>query len=419
MKKPLRAFQSSQEPVAVLDLGTSKISCFIAKQNQQGDMEILGIGHQLAEGIRAGNITNMAAAERCISAAVSAAEKMADINVDKVMVGLAGNGVQSSLLKVETETGGREVGLRDMVVLLQKAQEEVRKSGDQALHTLPLEYALDGRHGVSDPRGMFGHKLEAVMHVMRVEASISTNIIRCLAKCHLDIEAYVSSPYAAGLACLNEDDKKLGTLVLDMGAGQTSFAIFKGEEMVYADSIPVGGMHITNDIALGLETDIASAERIKTLYGNVVSSPRDEQELIDVPQKDGGNEDVAHVQRATLVRIIQPRVEEMFELVKQKLSVAGYGRMGGRLVVTGGASQLAGVRQFAGHVFGKRAVRGVPREIKGSAESTSGPAFSVCVGMLDYVKKQRELEQQGLAVLDKKGLKVVFLQFGQWLKENF
>ncbi len=419
MKKTMRSFQSGQELIAVLDVGTSKIACFIAKVDANGELEIIGIGHQLAEGTRAGVITDMYAAERCISAAVSAAEKMAGVNVDKITVSLSSKGAASQLIKVDVEIGEREIRLSDVLTLIQKVQEDVRQDDDLLIHCLPLEYAVDDNQGVSKPVGMVGQKLEAIMHVVRYAKNAAQNLVRCLAKCHLDIETFVSSSYAAGLSCLTEDDRKLGTLILDMGAGHTSFSLFKNGEMVFVDSVPVGGMHITNDIALGLETDLVSAERIKTLYGNVVSSVRDEQELIDVPQKESGRDEVAHIQRAVLVKIIQPRVEEMFEMVKQKLEAAGFGKMGGRLVVTGGASQLAGVRQFAGHAFGKRAVRGLPTELKGSAESTSGPAFSVPIGMLSYVIKQRQLEQSGLALVQKSGLKVMIMRVGQWLKENF
>lgn len=419
MKKSIRPFQSGQEVVAVLDIGSSKVACFIAKTDMDGKLEIIGIGHQLAEGIKAGQITDMHQAERSISAAVSAAEKMAGVNIEKITVGLSGKGVVSQIVKLDTELGNREIQLSDILSMMQKAQDDVRQNEDILVHCLPLEYAVDDNQGIKDPRAMVGRKLEAVMHVVRVSKITAQNLAKCLAQCHLDIEGFVNNAYAAGLACLSDDDKKLGTLVLDMGAGQTSFAVFKNGEMIFTDSIPVGGMHVTNDIALGLETEITHAERIKTLYGNVVSSVRDEQELIDIPQKEGNREEVAHVQRAMLVKVIQPRIEEMLELVKRRLDNAGFGRMGGRLVVTGGASQLAGVRQFAGHIFGKRAVRGVPMELEGLAESTSGPSFAVVIGMLNYVLTQRRLEREGFSLVGKSGLKVMVIRLGQWLKENF
>jgi cell division protein FtsA len=306
-----------------------------------------------------------------------------------------------------------------MLTLRQKSYDETKDEQWQTIHSLALEYTVDGGQSVKDPRGMFGRKLQAVMHIVRAPTGMLVNLVHCLAKCHLDVESYVYGPYAAGLACLSEDDKKLGALVLDMGAGQTCFSVFKNGELLYADSIPVGGMHLTNDIALGVPTDLKHAERIKTLFGSVISSPKDEQELIDIPQHESNHEETVHIQRSMLVKIIQPRVEETLELVKQKLEAAGLSQVAGRLFVTGGASQLSGVRQFVGHVFGKRALKGEPHPVKGSAESTSGPAFSVCVGMLDYVLWQRQLEQQGLSVSEKNSLRVVLLRIGQWLKENF
>lgn len=421
MNKAILASSGKPSTVAVLDLGTSKIACFIATISTEGVIKITGIGHQLSKGIRAGQIVDMKEAESAVCAAVAAAEKMAGTNIEKAYVNLSGSAIESVQLDSTIDLGSQEITSRDMYRLLMQGYEEGQSDDHQVIHSFPLEYSIDKQKGVKEPRGMYGNKLGAHLHIIRAQQSAILNLVQCMARAHLDVEGFISSPYASGLACLNDDDRKLGALIIDMGAGHTSFAVFAGNEPIYADSIPVGGAHITNDLAVGLSTSIASAERIKTLYGNVINSPRDEHEMLDIEQSSehGPGTETVHIRRSTLVEIIQPRVEETFEMVKKRLHAAGFGYASSRLIITGGASQLAGIRQFAGHVLGLRALQGIPLSIEGNAESTNTPAFSTCAGMLYHVLRQRQLEEEGLAYTQKRSLRLAVIRMSQWLKENF
>jgi cell division protein FtsA len=194
----------------------------------------------------------------------------------------------------------------------------------------------------------------------------------------------VAAPYAAGLSALVEDELELGAVVIDMGGGTTNIGVFSGRHLVFADCIPIGGQHITTDIARGLTTPMAQAERMKTLYGSAIATASDDRELIDVPQV--GEEDAGasnHVPRSLLVGIIQPRVEEILELVRERLEASGqFHQTSRRVVLTGGASQLQGLRDLAQAMLERQVRHGKPMHVSGLAEAASGPAFAVAAGLL-------------------------------------
>jgi cell division protein FtsA len=237
------------------------------------------------------------------------------------------------------------------------------------------------------------------MHLIAAGFGPVRTLATAIARCHLDVEQIVASPYASGLACLVEDEMDLGSLVVDMGAGTTSFAVFFDGNIVYSGGIPLGGAHVTSDIARGLTTSVAHAERLKTLYGNAIAGAMDEREIIDVPLVgEEQPENANHLPKSHLIRIIQPRVEEILELVRAKMEKSGFNEIAGRRVVlTGGASQLSGVRELAQRILDKQVRLGRPLRVArpssmnsksggasftGLAESTSGPAFATTAGLL-------------------------------------
>jgi cell division protein FtsA len=248
--------------------------------------------------------------------------------------------------------------------------------------------------------------------------------VTCLARCRLEVADIVIAPYAAGLAALVEDEINLGATIIDMGAGTTSVAVFYDGHLLHADSVPIGGSHVTADIARGLSTPLAHAERMKTLYGNAMSAGNDEREMIDVPLM--GEEDRSqsnHVPRSMLVGIIRPRIEETLELLRGRLEMTGYDKLAGRRVVlTGGASQLQGVTDLAANVLDKQVRRGRPLKIAGLADSTGGPAFAACAGLLIFA--ERRPDEAPAAVMAARTRSTSqepngFMgRFGLWLREN-
>ena len=407
--------------VTVLDIGTTKIACFIAHIDSAGEMKIVGIGHQLSKGIRSGIITDFSEAEASIIAAVHAAEQMAGETVENVLVSLSGGNLTSRNITVEMTMLGEEVTDRDIMDIIEQGRASIVHSENEIIHCIPVSYYLDGARGISDPRKMFGKKLGADLHMITGLPSITRNLAHCVARCHLNIDEYIASPYASGIACLEEDEKQLGVTLVDMGGGVTSFSVFGGGKNVYTDAIPLGGVHVTNDIARGLSTSLTHAERLKTLHGSAIATTSDDHVMVDVPQlgEDEGD-DINTVPRSALVGVIRPRIEEIFEMIRGKIEMNGANAYAGkRVVLTGGGSQLLGVREMASTLLGKQVRLARPHTLPGLAEAVSGPAFSTAIGMLEYVVKKPMEEQMFDMQRRQGGLNAGFQKMINWFRENF
>ena len=407
--------------IAALDVGSTKLCCFIARADASSGIKVIGIGHQMAKGVRSGAIVDMDAAEISIRNAVHAAEQMAGETIEQLVVNVSCGNPSSRTVGVEVSIDGYEVGDDDVGRVLSQGYEEASATDRELLHMIPVGFSLDGAR-VSDPRGMYGDHLGANMHVITAGASAVRNLTTCIERCHLEMETRVSAPYASGLATLVDDEMELGATLLDMGGGVTSIAVFFGGECVYTDTIPVGGSHVTNDIARGLSTPVVGAERIKTLYGSAMPSPSDNREYIDVPligQETPNQGQANHVPKSILVGIIQPRLEETFELVRARLEASGFDRVAGRrLVMTGGASQLPGAADLGALVLDKQVRLGRPVRVAGIAEATGGPAFATCAGLLTYAVHKPGLLAQQIVPPMRNGAGMVG-RIGSWLRENF
>lgn len=405
--------------IAALDIGTTKVCCFIARI-EDDKPRVLGIGHQISRGLRNGSIVDLEAAGTSVLNAVHAAEEMASETIGRVVANLSGGFSASRIIRTEIGVSGREITDADMRRALETGY-LLRDPGDrQVIHSVPVGFSVDDSRGIRDPRGMFGERLGVNMHVVTASAAAVRNHTSAIGRSHLEVEALVVSPYAAGLSCLVEDEIGLGVTVIDMGGGTTTIGVFFDGNLIFADYVPVGGGHVTNDIARGLSTPIAHAERLKTLFGSAISSSTDEREMIAVPQI--GEEDeghVNHVPKSLLVGIIAPRIEETFELVRNRLEASGFDKVAGRRVVlTGGACQLHGAREFAGLILDKQVRLGRPQRVAGLAEATGGPAFATTAGLLQFALSERA----EVSVARRNGTSPpagVFGRLGHWLKQNF
>lgn len=411
--------------IAALDIGSSKIACLIGRVvDDQGGVEVIGIGHIASRGVKSGTIIDLIEAEEAIRQAVHGAETMAAADMKgyplrDVVINVPSMYTRAHRTAVEVAMLGHEVGENDIKRALARAQKQERFEGHDLVHTIAAGYDIDGHRGIEEPRGMAGQRLSVTVHVVTAETTALTNIARAMERTHLDIEAVCIPPYAAGLAALVQDEMDLGSTVIDMGGGVTSFAVFRDGAMITSGAIPVGGSHVTNDIARGLNTRIQEAERIKILYGSALTSSTDDSELIDVPQL--GEEDESqpnHVPRSILVSIIQPRLEEVFELIRAKLDDSGLGAsMGRRVVLTGGASQTPGMRDLANMILGKQVRLGRPLRLKGLADSTSGAAFAATAGLLHYAcERADEWPQHGKTEGPEGPL---FDRMRRWFRENW
>lgn len=411
--------------IAALDIGSSKIACFIAQViDDDGGVEIVGVGHQASKGLKAGTITDLEAAELAIRSTVHAAENMAaevmkGYPLREVIINVPGVHSRSHATAASIQAMGQEISDNDVRRALVKAQNQVSSNDHELIHTIPVDYNIDGHEGIRDPRGMVGQNLDVGIHMVTAAVGPMQNFATCVERSHLDITALCSSPYAAGLSSLVEDEMDLGSTVIDMGGGVTSLAVFHSGRMIFSDAVPIGGMHVTNDLAQGLTCSLQDAERIKTLYGSAMATASDEGEFIDVPQV--GEEGVSqnnHVSRSLLVGIIQPRIEEILELVRGKLNESGLaGSIGRRVILTGGASQLSGVRDLAQVVLDKQVRAGRPIRIASLPDAVSSPAFATTAGLLTYItERQHEMPAEIQASVEGGNL---WERVKVWWKENW
>ncbi len=408
-------------PIAALDVGTTKIACFIAREEDDGHLRVLGVGHHRSRGIRNGQVANMAEVEHSIRTAVDAAEQMANERLSGVIVNVSGGQPQSARVEVAMSIAGHEVRDADVRRIHAYGRQQFTAADRDLVHCIPVSYAIDGADGVLDPRGMFGQTLGVNIHLVSAQAGPLRNLSTVVERCHLDIDERVISSYASGLACLVDDEKEMGVTVIDMGGGTTTFAVFHEGHVVHTETIPIGGQHVTNDIAKGLTTPVANAERLKIIHGSALASPADNREILRVPMVGEDDEAAAsEVPRSMLVQIIQPRIEETFELVRARLAASGYAQIGGRLaVLTGGASQLDGIRDVAETILDCQVRAGRPQRLRGLADSTSGPAFSTCAGMLRYALQHHVITPDTDPEEESGARRGLFGRVAGWLKENF
>ena len=431
MKKGLTKTRSGT--VAALDIGSTKICCFIAhasdavaapligiNHEDTARPRVVGVGHQISKGVKSGVIVDMDAAEDSILTAVQAAENMAGEQIDRVFVNLAGGHPASQTYDIEVPLEGQEISDRDLRHVLDQWH-RIKPTPERTLiHSIPLGFSLDQTSGIRDPRGMVGQTLGTNMHVVTAQVGAVRNLAAVIRRCHLEIEGFVVAPLASGLAALVEDEKDLGVTVIDMGGGTTSIAVFFDGHPIYTDCIPIGGSHITADVAHGLSTSLADAERLKTLYGGATVSPLDDQEMIDVPLIGEDQHGIAnHIPKSHLIQIIKPRLEETFELVRERLEQSGFERLAGRRVVlTGGGSQLPGLRDLAQLVLQKQIRMCRPLRIQGLAEAAGGPAFATCAGLLTYAVNP-QIDAPRVVRSMSPSAPALLSRVSRWLREYF
>ncbi len=405
--------------VAVLDIGSNKSVCFLAEIDSKGEAQVLGVGHMLSKGLRGGIITDAAEVRASVVTAISSAEDMADLQVDKVWVGLTLPHIRSRHCTVDLNLSGEPISERDLQELLAEAAQTVSED-ETILHILPFQYDLNGERTIRDPLDMVGDKLTVDLVIVTAPTKLLRNLTHCLGQCHLEVEGYVASAYASALACLEKDEKELGVTVIDMGAFTTGYAVFAHGELIHTGSIAIGSHHITQDIAQGLSTSIQHAERLKTVNGSAIVSPADDGVMLDIYPIGAESEDEAtQEKRSHLNRIIRPRVEEVFELTREALNRANIGKLSGnRLVLTGGGSQLLGVAELAGKMFNKQVRLASPQSIEGLADATSGPAFATPIGMLLYTNLMNGRYSWMHRRPTGYSLKS-FRHFMRWFRENF
>lgn len=378
--------------VAALDIGTSKVCCIIAKVKDK-KVSILGYGYNASKGIKNGVIVDINQATISVCNAVEAAEQMANERITNVIVNVSGDRTRSVVRRSSIALHkNRPVSDEDVKKVTDKGLMKVNVEGNEPIHFLTMGYRVDNDEEVKNPINIYGDNLSVDILLGLYPKAMYRNLSTVVESSHLDIEMKAFSAYASGLACLVDDERELGATIIDIGGGITSIASFKNGHPVYFASIPVGGTNVTNDIALGLTTSFNYAEEIKNRHGCAFLISQDEHEIINVyPVGEEDDSSIKQIYRSDLINIISPRIEEIFEIVGRKLDEAGYKNAAShRVVLTGGAAQMPGMREVASMVLDKQVRIGRPRNIENIPQVLHNPVFSTALGLLLFAVNNME-----------------------------
>ena len=417
---------------ASLDIGTSKIACMIARlkpcppsdalRGRSHAAELIGYSQIQSRGVKAGAVVDLAECEQAVRQAVALAERMAKLRVELVLLSVSGGRLQGQLVEAAADLRGGAVTAADISRVTSTGMRHATGEGRSVLHTLPVGYRIDGVKGIRDARGMVAREFGVDLNVVNVDAAVARNLMLVVERCHLNVEALVASPYAAGLAVLTEDEADLGAAVVEMGAGSTTIATYSGGRFVHASGFAVGGHHITMDLARGLSACIADAERIKTLYGTVLTGGSDARELMSVPTAGDNDQDVPQiVSRATIANIVRQRAEEIFEMVRDRLKDSPFAaEPKGRVVLSGGASQLAGMAELATQILGMPVRVGRPLGFGRLPAEAKTASFAVPTGLLIYPQYAHlEHVEPWHTRHVRTGTDGYLGRVGRWLREGF
>jgi len=384
--------------VAILDVGSSKIACLVLRFDGpesfwdgdglgamagQSSFRVIGAATTRSRGVRFGEVDAIAETERAVRTAVQAAQKMAGTRVDHVIACMSGARPRSYGLNGQISIADGVVGEDHISSVLAACDPPDTGPDRDVLHAQPVNFALDHRSGLADPRGQVGQRLSADMHMVTVDSHAVANLLYCIKRCDLELAGLATSSYLSALAALVEDEQELGAACIDFGGGTTGVSIFMRKHMIFSDAVRMGGDHVTGDISLGLQVPTSTAERLKTFYGGLVATGMDDREMIEIGGDTGDWEhDRRTVSRSELIGIMRPRVEEILEEVRLRLDAAGFDHLPGQqIVLTGGGSQIPGLDALAAKILGRQVRLGRPLRVQGLPQATTGPGFSGVVGL--------------------------------------
>jgi cell division protein FtsA len=405
--------------VGLIDVGTSKIACLIAEASpraQHRPTRIIGVGHQRSRGVKAGVVTDLDAAEQAVRTTIAQAERMAGVTIEDVFVALSCGRLtsQSFAAKVSLDRGVVRDG--DIARLMAGSRAYAERDGRALVHLDRLGFRLDGAAGISDPRRMAGRRLAADLHAVSTDDAPVRNLLLLVERCYLTVTGLVAGPYASALVATSAEERRLGVTCIDIGGGTTGVAVFANGQFIFADAVPIGGDHVTFDIARALQCPLAEAERIKALYGTLIVAPSDEQEVFAYPV--AGEAGVSHsATKAQLAAVIRPRLGALLEHVCDRMERAGIrARRGDRMVLTGGGSSFVGMGEFAAGVTGRSVRVGRPQPAPGLPQVLSSPAFSAVIGLHAAAVAGAEAMSTRHGRVHAPGY---FGRVGQWLREGF
>jgi len=370
-----------------LDIGTTKICAIVGERSEKG-LDVIGFGTYPSKGLKKGMVVNVESTMDSIRHVIEDAEEMAGCEINTVYTGISGSHIKSFNSRGVIALKNREVKKEDVKRAIQASKEVAIPLDREVLHVLPQEFIVDDQDGIKDPVGLSGTRLEARVHIVTGAVSSAQNIIKCANKTGLNVRDIVLQQLASSESVLNDDEKELGVVLVDLGGGTTDIAIYLGGSIRYTAVIPLGGNHITSDIAVGLRTPLENAEELKKQHGCALVSQIDKNATIEVPSIGGGKPRT--VFRQLLCEVIEPRAEEILSLVHKEVIKSGYkDLLTSGVVLTGGTSILEGINELTEQVFSLPVRIGYPRGVDGLSDIVHSPIYSTGVGLILYGMKHR------------------------------
>jgi len=408
------------EIVVGLDIGSGKICTVIGELDEDDQIEIIGVGTAPSLGIRKGVIVDLDQAIQSVKESIESAERMAGIRINSAFVSIAGSHIASVNSKGVIAISGEspEITENDIEKVIEAAKAGIVSSEKELIHTLSREFIVDGQSGISDPLGMSGARLECKVHIITGSITAVQNLIKCIEGSGLDIEEIIFGTLASSNAILSNAEKELGVLLIDIGAGTTEIAIFVEGGLAYSAVLPVGGIQITNDLAVGLRTSLEEAEKIKISSGSAVENNASPEELIEISGING--KDKHNVSKKYLVEIIEPRVSEIFNFVGAEVRKSGcYNMISGGIVITGGSSLLPGISEVAEKVLNLPSRLGRPHYEGELADMINDPSYSEAIGLLSFATEKYSVGRSFQSIKRKTRVKNIFTKIISWLKDFF
>jgi cell division protein FtsA len=399
-----------------LDIGTSKVLAIVGEENADGEVEIIGYGHHPATGMRKGVVANIEETVTAIQRAVEEAELMAGCQIYSVYAGIAGAHINSFNSHGVVAVRDSEVDESDVERVIESAKAVAIPNDQSILHVLPQEFIIDGQEGIRHPIGMNGIRLEANLHMVTASVSSEKNIEKCIRRCGLEVDDVILEQLASCQSVLTEDEKELGVCLVDIGDGTTDIAVYSEGAVRHTAVIPVAGYQITNDIAIALRTPTQAAEELKKRYGCALRQLAPVDESIEV--KTVGDRPARKLSKQTLAEVIEPRVEELFDLIKTDLRRNGYEHLiRSGVVLTGGSSKMEGMIELAEEVFHLPVRLGMPKYLGGLSEVVKNPIYSTGVGLVQF--GHGEQGSVGKRTKTESRSSLIWQRVKQWFQGNF
>ncbi len=407
---------SKSELIVGLDIGTTKICAVVGELGDDGIIEIVGIGTCPSTGLRKGVVVNIEQTVQSVRKALDEAELMAGCEIHAVYVGIAGSHINSINSHGVIAVKGGEVTPRDIERALDAARAVAIPADREVIHILPQEYIIDDQRGIADPLGMAGVRLEVKVHIVTGAVSSAQNIVRSCHRSNLEVADIALESLASAQAVLTEEEREIGVALVDLGGGTTDIAIFANDAIKHTAVLALGGQNLTNDIAFGLRTPMAAAEKIKVKYGCALTDMVRHNEVIEVPSV--GGRQARRLSRQVLSEICEPRMEEILYLVDQTLIRSGYKDMiGAGVVLTGGTALIEGCQELGEQIFGLPTRIGYPRHVGGLKEVVNSPKFATAVGLLRYGAEKENQGQKVFTNHETTMFEGVLSRMQKWLKD--